>query len=42
MNLAAIICDFKGIVYPVMGTLITLFLVSFIPGIMENKNDYNQ
>ncbi len=42
MDISAILCTFKDIVYPVIGILTATFLVTCIPGVAENESVFDE
>ncbi len=42
MEISAILCTFKDIVYPVFGILVATFLVTCIPGVADSKTVFDE
>ncbi len=42
MDISAILCTFKDIVYPVFGVLVAAFLVMCIPGVAEEDSAFDK
>jgi hypothetical protein len=42
MEINAILCTFKDLVFPIFGALISLFLITRIPGVADSKNVFDE